>query len=104
MLEPCLLCVATCPLPAGEHPSTALIKGKTFAPFAPDFRVFRSPEEICSVEAVLKSFLESPSPIQMTPTRNLKENLDCVVSEHMGGVRNHGLAIPGLDQAHALAI
>lgn len=99
-----MLCVATCPLPAGEHPSTALIKGKTFAPFAPDFRVFRSPEEICSVEAVLKSFLESPSPIQMTPTRNLKENLDCVVSEHMGGVRNHGLAIPGLDQAHALAI
>lgn len=85
MLEPCLLCIATCPLPAGEHPSTVLIKGKTFSPFAPHFGVFRSPEEICSLEAVLKSFLGSSSQTQMTPARNLKEYLDCIVNKHMGG-------------------
>lgn len=70
MLEPCLLCVATCPLPAGVHLSTALIKVRTFAPFAPDFRVFRSPEEIRSLEAVLTGFLESSLSNPNDPSQN----------------------------------
>lgn len=79
-----MLCVANCPPPAGEHLSAVLITGRTFAP---DFGVMRSPEEICSLEAVLKGFVESPAQTQMTPTRNLKESLDCVVNKYMGGDR-----------------
>lgn len=37
---------------------------------------------MCSLKAVLKGSVESPSQ-QMTPTRNLKEHLDCVVNKHL---------------------
>lgn len=68
-----MLCEATCPPPAGgggRHLSAVLFKGRTFAPFAPDFGVFRSPEEIRSLGAVLTGFLESSLSNLNDPNQN----------------------------------
>lgn len=60
MLEPCLLCAASCPRPAGSIFLAVLIKGRTFATFAPDFGVQRVPEAIRSLQAVLEAPWGSP--------------------------------------------
>lgn len=49
MVNPCLLCTATCSLLQGSTFLVVLIKRKAFAPFPLDFGVLGTPEEIYSL-------------------------------------------------------
>lgn len=98
-----MLCGATCPLPAGEHPCTVLIKGRTFAPLPPAFWVCGGPEEMCSLMAVLKGFVEFPLSTNDPNQKPQGEPRLCSEQTHKSRQGIMGWQCLESDQAQALA-